>query len=834
MTKFILNTYFFSILVALLFATLFFFGHLEEYEVKTLDTRFKLRGSQNRNNPVFIVLITDDCFEKFGPFPWPREYYAKAIKILSKNRVASIGFDIVFSDENYADPEDDKKLVDASKKAGNIFYPLVFRDILEMGEDTSDFIKKTAILKPFETLAQAAKGFGFIDVKFQEINPDGVIRRVAIARKLDKESPTSSLGLIMAEDLSQKKIKFNLLNDKIEGIQFNNTPIPLYPVGKKGDETLTYYINFEAGDNFDHVPFSSLISNEISENDLKHLQGKAVLIGTSATSLADFYLTPFGLRPGVEIHGNIIKNIVNKNLLARQKRLETLIIIFFTAIFTAYVTKRFLFFKNTLIILFFSTLFLVGSFISFSNFNYIVDIIPIFLTVITCFIINNFFMMIMRIKISRDNLAKKVIELQGLHDIGQLMSSTFSVDIFFKQLVITLRNLFKIKKCSVLLYNKDENTLVMRAATGFQQNPLDEKNNKSISTEKVVLSTQGSVSSYVIEHKKPVLVEDIHSDPRFDVPQKNNGKYKSSSFISAPILHDKEVIGIINLTDKEDNQKFSLDDINLISTFTFQVAIGVEKIKFLDRMVEQERIEQELKVGKDMQFSLLPSNIPEHPDIEIYANLEPAKEIGGDLYHFVNIDENNMGFIVGDVAGKGVQAGLFMAMSSVILKDKRMPSPASILYYTNKSLIEYFEEATPSYLTAIYLMYDKSKKIIKMAKAGHEPPIFIDGETNEIQYIEDDVGGLPLGMFFFPDTKYEEKTFHVKKGDTFILYTDGFPEATNPNDEIMGREEFVQSINDAPKDTLENMGEYLYKKAIEYTGEADRFDDMTLMILRIK
>jgi sigma-B regulation protein RsbU (phosphoserine phosphatase) len=373
----------------------------------------------------------------------------------------------------------------------------------------------------------------------------------------------------------------------------------------------------------------------------------------------------------------------------------------------------------------------------------------------------------------------------------------------------------------------------MRAATGFMPRE-NEKDDKSISTAKIVLSTKGSVSNYVIEKKEPVLVDDIHSDPRFQVPAKSDAKYKSSSFISAPILHDQEVIGIINLTDKEDNQKFSNEDVNLISIFTFQVAIGIEKIKFLDRMVEQERIEQELKVGKDMQFSLLPASIPDHSDIEIYANLEPAKEIGGDLYHFVNIDENNMGFIVGDVAGKGVQAGLFMAMSSVILKDKRLPSPASVLYYTNKSLIEYFEEATPSYLTAIYLMYDKSEKILKMAKAGHEPPIFIDGNTGNIEYVEDDVGGLPLGMFFFPDTKYEEKIFKVKKGDTFILYTDGFPEATNPNGEIMGREEFVKTIHQAPKDDLAKMGEFLYEKAIEHTGEADRFDDMTLMILRIK
>jgi sigma-B regulation protein RsbU (phosphoserine phosphatase) len=89
-------------------------------------------------------------------------------------------------------------------------------------------------------------------------------------------------------------------------------------------------------------------------------------------------------------------------------------------------------------------------------------------------------------------------------------------------------------------------------------------------------------------------------------------------------------------------------------------------------------------------------------------------------------------------------------------------------------------------------------------------------------------------MFFFPDTKYEEKIFKVKKGDTFILYTDGFPEATNPNGEIMGREEFVKTIHQAPKDDLAKMGEFLYEKAIEHTGEADRFDDMTLMILRIK
>lgn len=815
----IINPISFGLLIGTLVAILFNAGFLEEYEVKTLDSRFRSRAGRNFDSRLVLILITDECFDLYGPFPWPRSKFAKALDILTDAGAGAVGFDFVFAEENPLAADEDKALVDAAAKSRRAFFPLVFKEITEMGEDTSQLVKKTRLFKPFAALSEAARGLGFIDIKFKDINPDGVIRRIVVTRPSEEVGLAKCLGLEIAANVMEAQVT------EKDGVTWvGKRKLPLYNFDIDGEQVGTYHINFQAGDSFEAIPFHYLTEGMFSADELAILKDKIVLIGTSATSLPDFYFTPFGLRPGVEIHANVIRNVLENDMLERQSRLSATLTILAASLLAAWLTGKFFFFVNSPILLLLAMLYGGAAQLLFNYANFIVEVIPILLTVVSIYVVNNFFMMIERLRISRDNLAKKVIELQGLHNIGQLITSTFTVDTFFAELVKTLKQMFRVKKCSILLYNALENTLTMRAAVGFG---ADEE----ISTEKRVLNEKGSVSRYVIDNRKAVLVTDMRNDPRF--PGAKGSRYKSASFISAPIIHADQVIGIINLTDREEGTEFTGDDLAFIDTFANQASIGVEKMEFLNRMVEQERLEQELKVGTQMQMSLLPTTTPERDDMEIFAKLIPAKEIGGDLYYFVNFDEHHAGFIVGDVAGKGVQAGLFMAMSSVMIKSFKSCSPGAILKHTNKSLVEYFEESTPSYLTAIYAVIDTSDMTATLGKAGHEPPILIRAATGEITYLED-ISGLPLGMFYFPDSEYEEMKVPLSSGDILILYTDGFPEATNAEGDILGREEFLDLVKTAPLANLNEMGDFLFEKALEFEAGASRSDDMTMVIIRIK
>lgn len=815
----IINSITFGLAIGSLVAAFFNMGLLEEYEVKILDSRFRNRPSRNFDSKLVMILITDECFDLYGPFPWPRSKFAQALDILTNAEAGAVGFDFVFAEENPLAAEDDKALVEATARSKNAFFPLVFKEITEVGEDTSQLIKKTRLFKPFDALSGAARGLGFIDIKFKGINPDGVIRRIVVTRPSEEVGLAKCLGLEIASSVMKSPV-----TEKDGITRVGEKLLPLYPFEIDGEQVGTYHINFQAGDSFEAIPFHYLNEGMFSADELAILKDKIVLIGTSATSLPDFYYTPFGLRPGVEIHAHVIRNVLEDDMLERQSRFSATLTILTASLLTAWLTGKLFFFLNSTVLLVLLMLYATAAQFLFNYKNFIIEFIPVMLAMISIYVVNNFFMMIERLRISRDNLAKKVVELQGLHNIGQLITSTFTVDTFFAELVKTLKVMFRVKKCSILLYNALENTLTMRAAVGFG---ADEK----ISTEKRVLNEKGSVSRYVIDNRKAVLVTDMRNDPRF--PGAKGSRYRSASFISAPIIHIDEVIGIINLTDREDGTEFTNDDLAFIDTFANQASIGVEKMEFLNRMVEQERLEQELKVGTEMQMSLLPTTIPVLEGLEIFAKLIPAKEIGGDLYYFVNIDEHNIGFIVGDVAGKGVQAGLFMAMSSVMIKSFKSCSPGAILKHTNKNLVEYFEESTPSYLTALYTVIDTRTFTATIGKAGHEPPIHINAATGEITYLED-ISGLPLGMFYFPDSEYDELKISLGKGDFLILYTDGFPEATNIDDDILGREEFLDLVKTAPQDSINAMGDYLFEKALAFEGGASRSDDMTLLIIRVK
>jgi serine phosphatase RsbU (regulator of sigma subunit)/CHASE2 domain-containing sensor protein len=831
---FIFNTISFSVLIFLLVNAATFQGLFEEYEVKTLDRRFKVRPVKQRSSKVILIMITDDCIDFYGQFPWPRSHFAKVIKYLTEAGVEAIGFDVLFPDPNLNSPEEDQALVDATGKSGKIFFPLAFKETLEMGDDTSHFIKKTRIFKPFDALAKVARGFGFIDVKFKDINPDGVIRRVAISRQSGEFGLTGSLGLAMAASIQGVSIE-EMTNGNLK---LGDLEIPVFQVSNEKEKIGTYYINFNSGDSFEHIPFSLVMENELEPEERRLLKDKIVIIGTSATSLADLYFTPEGLRPGVEIHAHTIRNILDRDLLSRVSPRRSMIVLCLLCLFTGLITGRFTFFKNTTILAALIFTLIIAAHAFFEGMNLIVDMVPPLVAIFSIYVVNNFFMMIERLRISRDilreknlRLDKKVREMEGLNNIAQLMTSTFTVDQFFKELVVTLKNIFEIKKCSILLYDRSDNSLVMRAAAGFDDN-------EAITLQKRSIGSKGSVTSHVIENREAVLVEDMAKDPRFSAAvsrtgDTHQGKYKSSSFISCPILINEEVEGIINLTDKVGEASFTQDDLNMIMTLAYQVAIGMQKMEFLDQMVEQHRMEKELQVGFEMQSSLLPQKLPHSDYFEIYASLVPAKEIGGDLYQFMTYEDGSLGAVVGDVAGKGVQAGLFMAMASVVIKGYKESEPGICLQNTNKNIVEYFDEAVPSYLTAVYARFEPVTRRAVIAKAGHEPPIFIDGVTGEVTYLED-IDGMPIGMFYFPDSVYEQKIMELREGDTFIFYTDGYPEATNLAEDILGRDEFLDLIQDAPKDTLQNLGEYLYVKAKEFQGEAEQFDDMTIVIVRVR
>ncbi len=249
---------------------------------------------------------------------------------------------------------------------------------------------------------------------------------------------------------------------------------------------------------------------------------------------------------------------------------------------------------------------------------------------------------------------------------------------------------------------------------------------------------------------------------------------------------------------------------------------------------EKERISTELNVATKIQADMLPSIFPAFPDrseFDLYATMNPAKEVGGDFYDYYMIDDDHLALTMADVSGKGVPAALFMVISKTLLKNTVLQgklSPAEVLYNVNNLLCENNEEAM--FVTVWLGIYTISTGKMICSNGGHEyPAIFRKDKGYELY---EDEHGFVLGAM--PDMPFTNYELEFNAGDKLFVYTDGVPEAINVSEELYGTDRLVEALNDAsdlgPVSTIDNVKEDMDN----YVKEAEQFDDITMLAIEFK
>ena len=260
----------------------------------------------------------------------------------------------------------------------------------------------------------------------------------------------------------------------------------------------------------------------------------------------------------------------------------------------------------------------------------------------------------------------------------------------------------------------------------------------------------------------------------------------------------------------------------------------VQYIKDITQITkEKERIGTELELARKIQADMLPNiypAFPDRPEFDIYASMRPAKEVGGDFYDFYLIDKDHLGMVIADVSGKGVPAALFMMMSRILIKNYAMMgySPAQVLEQTNNSICMNNKE--DMFVTVWYGVLEISTGKITAANAGHEFPI-IKKQGGKYELLQDKHGFVIGGM---EGMKYSEYEIQLDSGEMLFLYTDGVPEATDGENKMYGTDRLLEAMNSKEHtDPLELLGS-ITDNVDQFVGEADRFDDMTMLAVTIK
>ena len=239
-------------------------------------------------------------------------------------------------------------------------------------------------------------------------------------------------------------------------------------------------------------------------------------------------------------------------------------------------------------------------------------------------------------------------------------------------------------------------------------------------------------------------------------------------------------------------------------------------------------LQNELDVASSTQQSILPKTFPKSSDFQVFAHMEPARNVGGDFYDVIRLEGRRVGLAIADVSDKGVPAALFMMSSRTLLKGAAIGTfdPGEALREVNELLYE--ENETMMFVTVLYSIYDPDSGELTYSSGGHDAPLLVrpDGGSKLLPI----TGGVALGVA--PDLQFSSRTVQLEPGDAVVLYTDGITEAMNGNGEQfgVGRMHEVFAAN-PPKDS-EQAAHTMFEAVRSFVGDTPQSDDITCLVLR--
>ena len=238
-------------------------------------------------------------------------------------------------------------------------------------------------------------------------------------------------------------------------------------------------------------------------------------------------------------------------------------------------------------------------------------------------------------------------------------------------------------------------------------------------------------------------------------------------------------------------------------------------------------LQNELSVASGMQQSILPTVYPNGDDFQSFASMEPARNVGGDFYDFMRLDNGRVGLAIADVSDKGVPAALFMMSSRTLLKGAVIGNeePGDTLKEVNDLLCD--DNDALMFVTLLYAVYDPATGELSYANGGHNSPVVVhsDGSSTVLEM----TGGIALGVM--PDFEFMQNSTMLEPGDTLVFYTDGVTEAMNEAGEEYGMGRLCEVLASAPSREAEEINRAIFKSIREFAGDAPQSDDITCLTL---
>jgi sigma-B regulation protein RsbU (phosphoserine phosphatase) len=404
-----------------------------------------------------------------------------------------------------------------------------------------------------------------------------------------------------------------------------------------------------------------------------------------------------------------------------------------------------------------------------------------------------------------------------LYEVSREVTSILDREELLRRVAERIKKIVKYDVFSVMLWNEQaqllETIFAMRCGDSI---PLRSR-----------IPLHKGLTGAAAGQRRVLRVNDVTEDPRYIYSE--TGVVARSELVVPLMLCDR-LIGVLDLESAEPHA-FTLEHERMLSTLGSYVAVALENARLYQEARESERrLRNELDTAREIQRQLLPTGAREVPGLDLAAAYVPARELGGDFYDFLPYGQGRLGFMLGDVSGKGTAAALYGSLAIGTVREivvDHACEPACMLALLNQRLIA--ARLDSRFIAMMFAVYDAATRKLTLANAGGPYPLLV--RNGQVQAIR--LEGIPLGLI--PDTQYDETTIDVQPGDIILFASDGILESENAEREEFGPERLTALLSGiSPKDSAREITAQIMAATDGHSGEGTApHDDRTLVVLRV-
>jgi serine phosphatase RsbU (regulator of sigma subunit) len=414
-------------------------------------------------------------------------------------------------------------------------------------------------------------------------------------------------------------------------------------------------------------------------------------------------------------------------------------------------------------------------------------------------------------------LSRRVAELEKLRSSSLVVSSTLDLDAVLARILSDVQALFPRTEATIWEFHPARDIL-----TVLQSSLADSSYcAQSLSVD--------SVAGRVVATRRPELEPDLSQRP--EAPRDPAVRLGLRSMVAVPLISHDRVLGAISLYAYQAKpDSVGSGETELLQAFAAQAAVALDNARLHREELERQRLEDELKVARQIQLSMLPTSCPVVPGWEIDAAYQAARIVGGDFYDFYDLPGQppRLGMTIADVAGKGMPGAIFMGLSRTIIRTTAFSGrgPVSALLRANELIIK--DSRSDLFLSAVYAALELDTGRVIYANAGHNRPLWHHAATGEITEL--DARGTILGAFEKPPI--EEGRIDLAPGDCLVFYTDGVTEAMNPEGEMFGEGRLLELVAAHAGGSAAGLRERIMEVLEDFTAGAEQADDVTCLVVK--